>query len=37
VLSLICTRSSLVPPNTIAPMRPFPIGSASVHTLAGLS
>src|SRR5262245_15743776 len=25
-----------MPPNTIAPSRPFPIGSASTHSLAGL-
>src|SRR6185369_7545019 len=29
--------SLAVPPKTIAPKRPFPIGSASVHSTAGLS
>ena len=28
-------RSSAMPPNTIAPMRPLPIGRASVHFSAG--
>src|SRR4051794_27521845 len=30
-------RSSAVPPNTIAPRRPLPTGSASFHFSAGLS
>ena len=28
-------RSSAIPPNTIAPRRPFPTGSASIHSVAG--
>ena len=33
--SLSCSRSRSTPPNTIAPIRPFPTGSASVHATAG--
>ena len=35
VSSLSCSSSSTTPPNTIAPMREFPTGRASVHVFAG--
>ncbi len=34
VSSLICSRSTPTSPNTIAPRRPLPTGSASTHLLA---
>src|SRR6185437_8568835 len=37
VSSLSCRRSRGTPPKTIAPSRPLPIGSASVHSRAAAS
>src|SRR6185503_5885012 len=35
VSSLSCSRSCTTPPNTMAPRRPLPTGSAPTHSLAG--
>jgi hypothetical protein len=35
VSSFSCNRSSVTPPKTMAPSRPFPIGGASFHAAAG--